>query len=170
MNVSEHEGVKDRRESLRVRLASKLFYGRSARLSTGQCVRPVLTYPGLACIQVRRQTWKPAVCLAHGAPLRIDDKAVICEKCELAGIVPIYICCEDADHLGYHECELEFCRGFRGKESLLTVYSYEGAVRLICRLNSGNELGNFFRVAQEAALPNPWLNEQEGHLFAHLDY
>ena len=94
LNVSEHEGQKDQREKVREKLAEGLYYGKSNRFTTGKCLRPVTQFLGLACIQCTRQTWKPAVCLAYGAPVHIDDKYEICEKCERAGIVPIHIRCE----------------------------------------------------------------------------
>ena len=126
-------------------------------------------FPGIACVQVIRQTWKPAVCFAFGAPVHIDDKAVICEKCEKAGIVPIYICCEEAEHPGYHERDLHFCRDLAGREAQLTVYSFREAVRFVCRLNTTNELVELCRDARAGAVPNPWSNEEDGHFFAHLN-
>ena len=174
LNVSEHEGQKEQRESGRRRLANHLFLGKSYRFTSGVCPRPVPTFPGLAQVQCTVQTWKPAVCLAYGAPVHIDDKPQICERCDRAGIVPIYIKCEKSNsgnHENWWDRDVKFACGLRGYERHLTASSFEEAVQILCRLNASNELSKLVALAQAGAWDNPWsLNANEqGHLFDHLN-
>jgi hypothetical protein len=166
LNVSAHEGIVKQRETLRKSLAENLFYGRSHRFTSGVCKRPVAQFPGLAQVQCTVHTWKPAVCIAYGAPVHIEDKPHLCEACERAGIVPIYICCRVNDSW---DRNLRFQCGLRGKEHLLTVYSFEDAVRLLCKLNTNNDLVDLVKAAQSRAWRQPWSNEREGHVFNHLN-
>ena len=121
-------------------------------------------------MQVKRQTWKPAVCLAYGALVHIDDKVTICEKCEEAGVVPIYLRCLDPYRQPFPERSPNLTRRLRDVDPReLTVYNFEDAVKLVCRLNASTDVEDLCRKVKAGADINPCSNEQDGDSFAHLD-
>ena len=163
MQITRDQGKGNKivREANRVTLAQNVSVAPGIRCSTGRCLRTCEFFPSIASVACSKKGHKPAAALVAKAVCHIDNDPVVCELCEKAGILPIFI----RGTQGLHGRNLYQPRepiytgplagGGRVVKSL-TVENFPEAVDLLLHLESDGRLLTLLCALQASAQSNPF--------------